>query len=338
MEFTTTKHYENWRLDRFLTEKLAKPRHQVQKQIKAGMIFVNGEATKKAHRFLEVDDVITLKERQETGDKEQGTKKQENKKSITDKIKKLFTKEKLTPKVVAKTKDYIIIEKPAGMLVHSTQKNEKNTIVDWLIKKYPSTARLEDPVELKKGLNTPYRPGIIHRLDREVSGLMLIPFNLNAFEYFKSQFKLRKIKKEYIALVHGQLTNEHGTIELEISRSAEGGRMAGHPAGSGKGKPSFTEYDIIKRYNKSCLIRVILKTGRTNQIRVHFFAVGHPLVGDRVYNLKMYRNKYNIKSEHLFLHANKLGFNDLKGNWQEFESPLPEYLTEMLKNLKEGDR
>ncbi|MFH0987831.1 MAG: RluA family pseudouridine synthase [Parcubacteria group bacterium] len=351
MNLTVTPHYRHWRLDKFLTEKTGKTRSQVQRDILAGIVLVNGEPSK-VHRFVELPDVIEIRSTKSeirTNSKSE-IKNPKSETRLLKKIKNIFTKHG-QPSIIKKTKDYLIIEKPSHMLVHSTQKNETDTLVHWLIKKYPKTAKLEDPTELKKGLNTPYRPGIIHRLDREVSGLMIIPFNLITFEYFKNQFKTRQIKKEYIALVQGHLPEERGAIDLEISRSRSGKRMASHPHGSGKGKASLTEYELIERFPKYDLIKVMPKTGRTNQIRVHFFSIGHPIVGDTVYHFKSTskgsfsgggqnpRQKTNATMlvrnlPRPFLHAHKLTFIDPSGKTQVFESKLPKELEDCLTELK----
>lgn len=354
MKYTVDPKYKNWRLDKFLTEKTGETRNQIQRQIKAGVVLVNGNKSK-VHRFLaEKDEIEILNSKPETLNKSeiQNSKSKgatpyslQPTPSFLQRLSSFFTP-KLKPKIIAKTKDYLVIEKPAGMLVHSTFKNETNTVVDWLIKKFPKTKKLEDVshVSTGKGQNTPYRPGIIHRIDRDVSGLLLIPFNLNAFDNFKEQFKTRKIKKEYIALVHGQTPEDAGEIEFEISRSAEGKRMAAHPKNSGKGKPSVTKYTVIKRYNKFTLLKVEPQTGRTNQIRVHFFAIGHPIVGDKVYKRKIqstkskinlkYKNKNQIDLDRPFLHSNKLMFTDLQDNMQTYESKLPAELEEVLNKIE----
>ncbi|MFH0780061.1 MAG: RluA family pseudouridine synthase [Parcubacteria group bacterium] len=365
MKYTVDPKYKNWRLDKFLTEKTGETRNQIQKQIKAGLILVNGEKSK-VHRFLNVGETIEIQSTKSEISAAQSCRQAalrcQNKfktqnlnskdttiyslppTSLLDKIANFFAP-KLKPKIIAKTKDYLVIEKPAGMLVHSTFKNETNTVVDWLIKKFPKTKKLEDVsrVSTGKGMNTPYRPGIIHRIDRDVSGLLLIPFNLNAFDNFKEQFKKRKIKKEYIALVRGQMPEDTGEIEFEISRSAEGKRMAAHPKNSGKGKPSVTKYTVLKRFAKFTLMKVEPQTGRTNQIRVHFLAIGHPIVGDTVYKLKTqspkskknskYKNKNQIDISRPFLHSNKLTFADLQGKIQTYESKLPTELEEILKQI-----
>lgn len=314
--------FKDWRLDKFLTDKLPKTRSQIQKDIKAGLVLINNKQAK-VHQFLRDQDEITILEKLAEDDAKP--------KTIKEKIKKIFNKKVFEPKILFKDKDYIILEKPAGMLMHATAKGESNTLVDWLVKKFPEIKNLEDPVELKKNLVSPYRPGIVHRLDRDVSGLVLIPRNLDSFEFFKRQFKNKTIKKDYLALVHGHLSQSNGTIEFEISRSTEGKKMAAHPAGSGKGKKSLTEYDVIKEYINYSYVHAYPHTGRTNQIRVHFFALGHPIVGDKIYKSKL---NSKVKCNRIFLHATKISFIDQFGKQQDFESPLPTELQNIINSLK----
>ena len=163
---------------------------------------------------------------------------------------------------------------------------------------------------------------------------MIIPRTQDSFDYFKSQFKLRKINKRYIALVHGVVDHDEEIIDFEISRGTNSGRMAAHPEGSGKGKPSATQYKIIKRFLKYTLVEARPLTGRTNQIRVHFFAYGHPIVGDNLYKSSIKSQKSNINLDRVFLHAQYLSFTDINGEEKSYESPLPENLDSLLAKIK----
>ena len=177
-----------------------------------------------------------------------------------------------------------------------------------------------------------FRPSIVHRIDRDVSGLMVIPRKQDTFDYLKSQFKLRKIYKGYTCLVHGELSKDEDIIDFEISRSTASGRMASHPEGSGKGKPSATQYKVLERFKNYTLVEAHPLTGRTNQIRVHFFALGHPIVGDELYTIKKIKKK--IALNRVFLHAAKLSFLDSNDKVVKYESPLPEKLQKILDNLQ----
>ncbi|MFA5644103.1 MAG: RNA pseudouridine synthase [Patescibacteria group bacterium] len=258
--------------------------------------------------------------------------------------------------IIKETNDYLIINKPAGLIVHGGDKITEPTLVDWLLKKYP---------HLKNVGEDPARPAIVHRLDKEASGLMIIPKNNLAFEYFKDQFKKRKIKKEYQTLVFGKISKDEDVIDFPIKRSSQGHKMASIPksiknfndtqentadsnsynniSNRSQGnvralessRQAITEFEIIKRFINFTLLKIKMKTGRTHQIRVHFSAYGHPLLGDNLYGnkkTKVKNNKLNIGR--IFLMATKLSFTDLKEEKQELEIDLSSDLKEILKKIK----
>lgn len=248
----------------------------------------------------------------------------------------------LTPKIISETKDYLVINKPAGLAVHQGGNLKEATLADWLINQYPEITKVgEDPV----------RPGIVHRLDKEVSGLMVIAKNNDSFFNLKEQFKSRTINKEYQALVHGRILNDGGTIDFPITRSKSGHKMAALPAGSSdllirrhpkqrdqgnikswfKSREAVTEFSVLKKFVNFALLRVKIKTGRTHQIRVHFFAYGHPLVGDNLYYTKKTREKnLKINLGRVWLVADRLEFTDDKNQRLKFEINLPQELKNSL--------
>ena len=311
----------NERLDKFLTEKIEQSRSQIKKAILNGLILVNDKPAK-VHQFLHLQDKVSVSptEEMERRTKEIELTKMSKLQQLKEKLLAKPFPKKLTPKIIHKNADYLIIEKPAKLLVHETPTSTVPTLVDWLVKKFPKIRKIADSISLEKNDQT-FRPGIVHRLDRDVSGIMLIALNQDSFEYYKSQFQKRIITKKYTALVHGQLTQDEGTIDFEIGRSAEGGRMAAHPAGSGKGRASLTNYKVLERYDKATLVEVELLTGRTNQIRVHFFALQYPIVGDHLYK---YKEKTKLEPGRIMLHARELTFTDMQGEKQTFEAELPE--------------
>jgi len=312
-KFIIKKNDVGQRLDKFLNEKIEFiTRSQIQKLIKNEGVLVNGEKTS-VHHFLKTGDEIKLVQPKEA--------KIENNKVIIDKKTKA---PKLKFKVVKKTKDYIIIDKPAGLLVHEAPGFDETTLIDLVLKKYP---------DIKKVGDNPLRPGIVHRLDREVSGLMVIARTLDMFDHLKEQFKKRKTKKEYLALVYGAPQKDEGIINFNVDRSeTQDYKMAAVPAHEDRGRKAITEFELIEKIGKYSLLKLTPHTGRTHQIRVHINAYGLPIVGDLVYHPKKLKTK--IKMNRIFLHAQLLGFNDLKGNWQEYKSKLPKELTEITKNLK----
>ncbi len=335
MQFQIDKQNDGNRLDKFLVAELGQARNQIQKLIKNGSILVNQKKVA-PHKFLKTGDtieitanVVAIGETEKTS----GQPKQIFRRAAS-RLQSALTSplpKEMRPTILHQTKDFIIIEKPAGLLAHATKASTEPTLVDWLVKKFPKIKKIADSEALIRNDYT-FRPGIVHRLDREVSGLMLVALNQSAFEYYKEQFKKRNIKKTYIALVHGQLSEDATSIEFEISRKKNKGQMAAHPKGSGKGRPSITEYKVIKRYSRATLVEINLQTGRTNQIRVHFFALGHPVIGDQVYRVQNSKLKaksmgaalkLKLKTKQLLLHAAKLSFVDQENHEQNFESKLP---------------
>ena len=318
--FIVDEKQEGERLDKFLATKLSETRSQIKKAILNERILINDEPSK-VHEFLNIKDKVTVKDFIVL-------KAVNIEKEAKEKEKKIKF---LKPKILKETDDYIVLEKPSGMLVHSTSKGEEDTLVHWLVKKYPELKKIADPISLNKR-DKVFRPGIVHRLDREVSGLMVIARTQTSFEDLKKQFQKKEIKKEYTALIIGHLADDRGLIDFEISRKTSGEKMAAHPAKSNKGKPSLTEYTTVEKFLKFTLVKINLLTGRTNQIRVHFFALGNPVAGDLLYSLKDKKPKVAIPR--ILLHANQLSFTDLTGEIQAFESELPEEFSQVISQLK----
>jgi len=307
------------RLDKFLTKKLTnQSRSQVKKIIKNGLVLINNK-TAKVHQFLKSGDEIKINEPK--------SKTTTHKKEKQTKI--------IEPKIIFENHDFLILEKPVGLLVHPTEKKETNTLVDWLLKKYP---KIKNVGEQK------YREGIIHRLDRDVSGIMIAAKTNKAFTYLKNQFKERKVKKEYFALVYGKIQENEGEINLPIGRNKEG-QFVAHPR---NGKEKFqdsdkiakTKYKVVEYIKDYTLLKVQILTGRTHQIRIHLSAIGHPILGDQIYQPKkkffhFLRRKIKVVNPgRIFLHSAKIGFYNLKDEWVEFDSPLPKKLKDFLNEQK----
>jgi len=292
------------RLDKFLVDQLPElSRNQIQKMIKNDGVLVNGRKVE-PHHFLKINDQIEI---------------------IAGKKNKIQSKKQpLIPEIIGETDDYLVINKPAGLTVHPAEHTEKNeaTLTDWLVKKYPLIKDVGDNA---------LRPGIVHRLDKDVSGLMVIAKNQKMFEHLKEQFKSRRTLKEYLALVYGQIIKNEGQIDFPLLRAKHSGKMAARPKGD-IGRTALTEFTVSKKFANYTYLNVVLKTGRTHQIRAHFNAYDHPLVGDKLYGQKKFKDKFNL--ERVFLHASRLGFYDLTKTWQEFASQLPDELTNILNTLK----
>jgi 23S rRNA pseudouridine1911/1915/1917 synthase len=248
----------------------------------------------------------------------------------------------LEPKIIWETNDYLVLNKPAGWTVHGGPGISGPLLTDWLHENYPDIDSVGDD---------PSRPGIVHRLDKEASGLMVVAKTNAAWEYFKKLFKSRQVGKTYWALVHGQIAKDEGVLNFSINRAKSGHRMVALPfAGPnligkkhlnnrdlglvrarGEAKTALTKFKVLKRFINYTLVEVKIKTGRTHQIRVHFFAYGHPLLGDQLYATK----KTKVKNEktnlgQIFLVAKNLAFKDPAGDEKIFEIDLPENLENFL--------
>ncbi len=224
-------------------------------------------------------------------------------------------------KIIFEDKDQLIIDKSAGLLVHPLKAGQKNTLIDWLLDYYP---------EIKNVGDDPLRPGIVHRLDKDTSGLMIIAKNNSAFNYLKKQFQGRKITKKYLALVHGQVKDGKGTITKSISFSKKDYKKRSVLLDE-KAKPAWTEYKVIKRFSDYTLLEVQIRTGRTHQIRVHLASIGHPIAGDQQYKFKRQPQPDSLKRQ--FLHAAYLKFKSPDGKIMELKSDLPEELKNILQEL-----
>ncbi len=234
--------------------------------------------------------------------------------------------------IIKETDDYLIINKPSGLLVHETEAHEPITLAAWLLQKYP---------ELKNVGESAIRPGIVHRLDKEASGLLVVAKNQAMFESLKQQFKKRTIEKEYRILVHEVVESDEGSIDFSIDRGKDG-KMVARPrtdalsleslAQAQEGKEALTEFFVLKRFINYTFLSVRIHTGRTHQIRVHFFAYNHPVVGDPLYSQKRF-DKFEKGISRIFLHAYRLCFTDLSGARVEMLSPLPEELEDFLKKI-----
>lgn len=226
--------------------------------------------------------------------------------------------------IVFQNDDLLVIEKPAGLIVHQATPQDTNTnVVDGLLELYPEIADVGDD---------PTRPGIVHRLDKDVSGVMVIAKTQEMFEDLKNQFKERQTKKEYLALAYGNILRDADEINLKIARSKARGRMVARPD-SQEGKEAVTRFEVIERYKTATYVRVFIITGRTHQIRVHFKAIDHPLVGDKLYGKRSMKHIRPIELGRIFLHAHKLTIRLADGSVKNFVSQLPNELADLLSKL-----
>ncbi len=225
------------------------------------------------------------------------------------------------------TPDYLVINKPAGLVVHPSEGTKRGTLVNGLLAKYPSIAQVGDDL---------VRPGIVHRLDKEVAGLMIVALTQPAFEYFKKQFQTHAVSKKYSALVYGADLPATGEITFPLQRSKDGKMVSVPESGrpSDEAKWAKTEYEVLERFPNHTFVRVTTFTGRTHQIRAHFHGIGHPLVGDTLYQIKRFINTRHW--DWLFLCADYLLFTDPAGRKKEYSLPLPKPFSDALSELRDG--
>ena len=217
------------------------------------------------------------------------------------------------PTIIYEDENVLVINKPAGLLVHTAPGIKKEeTLTKWLVKNYPEVKNVGD-LPAQAG-NPKLRPGIVHRLDKETSGVLIAAKNQKTFEYLKKQFQERKIKKTYIALVKGIVKNNKGIINTPIKRFT-------------KSREAETEYKVIKRYKGYTLLQASPKTGRTHQIRIHLKSIGHPIVCDKVYTKKP-DCPFGLKRH--FLHAQSLELTLPNNNRIKLEADMPKDLQKTL--------
>lgn len=227
--------------------------------------------------------------------------------------------EKLDLNIIYEDKDIIVLNKPQGVVVHPAPGNYSGTLVNGLLYHCNDLS----------GINGVIRPGIVHRIDKDTSGILVIAKNDEAHNVLAEQFKEHSIKREYYALVEGKFNKLEGTIDKPLGRNKKDRLKM---AIVEDGKRAITHYKVLEQYNNNTsLIKCILETGRTHQIRVHMASIGHPLVGDPLYGSK--KQKFKLKGQ--VLHAKTLGFiHPTSKEYMEFDSELPKYYLDLLEILR----
>ena len=216
----------------------------------------------------------------------------------------------------------MVINKEPGMVVHPAPGNLSGTLVNALLFHEPG---------IKKVGEDRFRPGIVHRLDKDTSGLMVVAKTKAALNFLQKEFKQRRVKKKYLALVSGTFSNDQGEINLPIARHPVKRKIMA--VNHEKGKPARTCWKVKEHFENACLIEALLKTGRTHQIRVHFYAIDHPLIGDLVYQPRRYRKKRIAQRQ--MLHSWQLAFrHPWSGMKMHFEARLPEDFLQTLSILE----
>jgi 23S rRNA pseudouridine1911/1915/1917 synthase len=228
--------------------------------------------------------------------------------------------------IIYEDDDVLAVNKPAGIIVHPDNAHKEGALIQEIVKTRPKIVGVGDD-EL--------RPGVVHRLDRDTSGVLIIAKNQKSFEYLKSLFQNKEIIKKYIALVEGNVKNNKGVINMPIGRSKNDFRKRVAALNiEGKTKEAVTEYKVIERFSKHTLVEAFPKTGRTHQIRAHFKAIGRPIVCDALYGGK--KAKCPLGLNRHFLHANFLEFTLPKGGKIKLEADMPEDLENVLRVLRKN--
>ena len=286
------------RLDKAVADLTELSRGLANEQIKNGQILVNGEA-KKAKYAVKEGDVISY----EVPDPE-----------VVE-----YVAEDLPLEIVYQDEDVAVVNKPQGMVVHPSAGHTSGTLVNALM------YHIKD----LSGINGVLRPGIVHRIDKDTSGLLMIAKNDQAHLALADELKDKKSLRKYWAIVHGNLPNDRGVIEAPIGRSEKDRKKQAVIA---KGKPALTRFQVLERFGDYTLVELQLETGRTHQIRVHMAYIGHPVAGDEVYGPRK-----TLKGHGQFLHARTLGFTHPRtGEVLEFTAEAPAIFLETLEKLRKA--
>ena len=287
------------RIDKFLSGELSElSRSYIQKLLKEGMVTLNGRPLKANYRLREEDEIEIR---------------------IPPAMEPDILPEDIPLDILYEDSDVLVVNKPKGMVVHPGAGHYSGTLVNALL--YHCGNSLS-------GINGVLRPGIVHRIDRDTTGSLLVCKNDIAHRSIAEQLKVHSITRRYRAIVYGNLKEEEGTINAPIGRHpVERKKMA---INYKNGKEAVTHYRVLERFRNYTYVECQLETGRTHQIRVHFSSMHHPLLGDEVYGPK--EKPFHLEGQ--TLHAMILGFDHpATGEYMEFSAPLPEYFEKLLKKL-----
>lgn len=298
-KFTVTKEQEGIRIDRFLSDQCSDlSRSYMQKLLKAQSVLVNGISVKSNYK-LTVEDQIEL--------------------DLPDAVEPDIRAEHLDLDILYEDSDIILVNKPKGMVVHPAAGHYSGTLVNGLM------AHCADGLS---GINGVLRPGIVHRIDMDTTGVLIVCKNDAAHHSIAQQLKEHTITRKYYAIVCGVLKDDSGCINAPIGRHpSDRKKMSVH---SRHGKEAVTHYQVLRHFSHYTYIECQLETGRTHQIRVHMASIGHPILGDQVYG----PSKYPFSLQGQTLHAGVLGIiHPRTGKYMEFKAPLPEYFCQLLEKL-----
>lgn len=291
---------ETGRIDKVLSDLLKEhSRSQIQQWVKENHVKVNGEIIRSNYKVKPSDEIlITIPEPEELD----------------------IQAENIPLDIVYEDDDVLVINKPQGMVVHPSAGHSQGTLVNALL------YHIKD----LSSINGVIRPGIVHRIDKDTSGLLMVAKNDHAHVALAEQLKDKTSLRKYVALVHGEISHDKGEINAPIGRSKNDRKMQAVIEG---GKPAVTHFEVLERFEGFTLVQLKLETGRTHQIRVHMKYIGYPVAGDPLYGPRK-----TLKGNGQFLHAQMLGFkHPTTGQMMVFEAPLPELFEKTLDDLRNND-
>ncbi len=296
-EYELTVEASGQRLDKYLAEEIADlSRSRIKELVQAGEILVNGKKSKVSYK-VQKGDLIQV--------------------TVLPLEPLALEAENIPLDIVYEDEDVIVVNKPQGMVVHPAAGHPSHTLVNALL------YHTRDLADSPEG----FRPGIVHRIDKDTSGLLMVAKNAAARESLEKQLAAKSNKRQYLAIVHGNFAEEEGTIDAPIGRNPKDRKQM---AVVEKGKRAVTHFKVLEQYQGYSLVECQLETGRTHQIRVHMAYIGHPLAGDPLYGPRK-----TLAGHGQFLHAKTLGFEQPStGEWLEFSVQPPEIFQQTVADLR----
>ena len=303
--YTVAPDISSKRLDIFLSSESGITRSRVKKLIELGAVSVNSRSKTKTSHKLHADDLVELIIPEET----EGT----------------LIPEDIPLEILWEDENIVVVNKPPGMVVYPAIGNREGTLMNALVSKCTISATA----------GAPLRPGVVHRLDKETSGAMVIAKDDVSYHELVRQFKEREIEKHYLAILSGSLKDDEGEINIPIGRSMSDRKKMS--VRTKKGKEALTRFKIVERLHSATLAKIRIITGRTHQIRVHFASIGHPVLGDSTYGRQtsIRVGSRTVPFRRQMLHANTIKLkHPIKGEIMEFTAPVPEDMETAIKYLK----